>query len=65
MRRRAVIALLGGAAVAWPLAAYAPQPPDRLRRIGVLMARAAHDAEGQSQFAALQDGLEQLGWRNA
>jgi putative ABC transport system substrate-binding protein len=35
---------VGGAAAAWPLGARAQQP-DRMRRLGVLMAVAESDAE--------------------
>jgi putative ABC transport system substrate-binding protein len=61
MRRRDLITLLGGAAVAWPLAARAQQG-ERMRRIGVLMALAADDPEGQARMTAFQQGLAQLGW---
>ena len=61
MRRREFITLLGGAAVAWPLAARAQQP-ERMRRIGVLMNLAADDPEGQARLAAFLQGLQQLGW---
>jgi putative tryptophan/tyrosine transport system substrate-binding protein len=61
MRRRKFITLLGGAVVAWPLAARAQQP-ERMRRIGVLMTQAADDSEGQARNAAFLQGLQPLGW---
>jgi len=61
VKRRTFISLLGGAAVAWPLAARAQQA-ERVRRIGVLMSLAADDAEGQARLAAFLQGLQQLGW---
>ena len=61
MKRRTFISLIGGAAVAWPLAARAQQP-DRMRRIGVLMPLAADDAEGQARLAAFLQGLQEAGW---
>jgi putative tryptophan/tyrosine transport system substrate-binding protein len=67
MRRRAFIALLGGAAATWPLAARAQQG-ERVRVIGVLMSTAADDPEGKARFTAFKQGLQQLGWddgRNA
>ena len=60
MRRREFITLLGGAA-AWPIAAQA-QPPERVRRIGVLMAYAESDGEGQAWIAAFREGLQKVGW---
>jgi hypothetical protein len=67
MKRRQFITLLGGATVAWPLAARAQQQ-GRVRRIGVLMNLAADDPEGQARLAALLQGLQEVGWvigRNA
>jgi len=67
VRRREFITLVGGAAVARPLAARAQQT-ERMRRIGVLMALTADDPEGQARLAAFLQGLQELGWtdgRNA
>jgi len=60
--RRELLAALGGAAAAWPLAARAQQPRERMRRIGVLMHLAADDPEGQSRVAAFLQGLQEAGW---
>jgi putative ABC transport system substrate-binding protein len=60
-RRREFITLLGGAAAAWPLAAYAQQPA-QVRRIGVLMPFAEDHPVGQARVAAFLQGLRQLGW---
>ena len=61
MRRRQFITLLGGAAMAWPLTARAQQP-ERMRRVGVLLAAAADDAEFQARVGAFLQVLGQLGW---
>jgi putative ABC transport system substrate-binding protein len=62
MRRRDVIVAMGAMLAALPAIARAEQS-DRPRRIGILMNRAADDAEGQAGVAAFQQALEQLGWK--
>jgi putative ABC transport system substrate-binding protein len=61
MKRREFIPLIGGAMLGWPLGASAQQG-ERMRRIGVLMNLAEDDPEGQARFAALLQGLRELGW---
>ena len=59
--RRELLAALGGAAVAWPLAARAQQP-DQVRRIGVLMGYAESDSDARAWYAAFREALQKLGW---
>ncbi len=62
MSRREIIKIIAGSAVAvWPIAAHSQQT-EQMRRIGVLMNRAASDPEGQARFAAFKQALEHLGW---
>jgi putative tryptophan/tyrosine transport system substrate-binding protein len=60
MKRREFIAGLAGA-VAYPLATQAQQP-ERVRRIGVIMAIEGDDTERQVRITALKRGLEHAGW---
>jgi putative ABC transport system substrate-binding protein len=61
VNRRELITLLGGAASAWPLAARAQQA-ERMRRVGVLIPRAANDPESRARIGAFHQGLQQWGW---
>jgi putative tryptophan/tyrosine transport system substrate-binding protein len=61
MRRREFITLAGGAAAAWPLAAYAQQPT--MSRIGVFVGSTEDDPWGNASIQALVEGLSQLGWK--
>jgi putative ABC transport system substrate-binding protein len=59
MKRRELIALLGGAAAAWPLSV---RGQERVRRVGALMSLAEDDPEDRQRRAAFQQALRQLGW---
>src|SRR5262249_15708653 len=60
MKRRGVIALVGGVA-ALPPTALAPQPP-RVGEGGVLTSRREDDIEAQTRASILRKGLGALGW---
>src|SRR6266566_5085511 len=61
LKRREFITLLGGAAVAWPLAARAQQPA-RMRRVGILLPAVADDSQFQTFVGAFLQALALLGW---
>ncbi|MGB9045036.1 MAG: ABC transporter substrate-binding protein [Pseudolabrys sp.] len=61
MRRREFIKVVAGLAVALPFAVRAQQP-ERMRRIGVLLAATADDVEFQTWVGAFLHGLQQAGW---
>ncbi len=60
IRREFITALIG--AVAWPRAVRAQQQRGLMRRVGILMAFADDDPEGQNWAHALVQGLNELGW---
>jgi ABC-type uncharacterized transport system substrate-binding protein len=59
MRRRDFLGLIGGAAVAWPLATTAQE---RVRRVAVQMNLAESDPEGRMYIDAFVGRLAELGW---
>jgi ABC-type uncharacterized transport system substrate-binding protein len=60
MRRREFVALLGGAAATWPLAARAQQA--KRVRVGFLDFAGENDPTGSDRARAFRQGLERLGW---
>jgi putative ABC transport system substrate-binding protein len=61
IRRRQFLTLLGGAAVAWPLAVRAQQP-ERVRQIGVLMGTSESDPDQKGMVSTFTRALAELGW---
>jgi putative ABC transport system substrate-binding protein len=60
MKRREFIALFGGTAATWPLAARAQQPAGRVYRVGYL---SIGSREQTLHFIkAFEQGLRGLGW---
>lgn len=57
MKRRDFMTLIGGATVAWPLAARA----QHTRRLGILIGT-SNDSQGRSWIAAFREKLQELGW---
>jgi putative ABC transport system substrate-binding protein len=64
MQRRDFITLLGGAAVslaALPIPTRAQQP-ERMRRVGMLLAAGENDPEAKARVKAFRLGMRDLGW---
>src|SRR5262249_7984365 len=61
MHRRSFLALLGGAAAAWPLGARAQQG-GRVRRVGLLASGFEDDAPQMARITAFREALAKLGW---
>jgi putative tryptophan/tyrosine transport system substrate-binding protein len=58
--RRELLAALGGAAAAWPLAVRAQQ--NRARRVVIVVPGAESDPQQQATVSVFRDGLRKLGW---
>jgi putative ABC transport system substrate-binding protein len=62
MKRRAFMALAGGAIAAWPLVARV-QGTGGVRKVGVLLSGVESDPDSQLRIAAFRRGFAELGWK--
>ena len=61
IRRREFITLVGGATVAWPMAARAQQA-ERVRRVMVWIGGSSNDTSSQQRDVTFRDTMRGLGW---
>jgi putative ABC transport system substrate-binding protein len=62
MNRRQLLSSLAAAATLAPGLAFAQAPAGARKRVGVMMAVAETDPEGQRRFDAFRRALEEIGW---
>jgi putative tryptophan/tyrosine transport system substrate-binding protein len=60
VNRREFIAGLG--TTAWPVAAGAQQPSDRVLHVGILLPNSEGEPQAQTRNAAFREALNKLGW---
>ena len=59
MKRRKLVALICGLAIAWPLASYAQEPKQQLKRIGILASQVPCPLQPDNPIVRR---LGELGW---
>jgi putative ABC transport system substrate-binding protein len=62
VKRREFVTLLGGAVVAWPVAARAQEATSTIRRVGFLLPGVARTTAVRGLLEAFREGLKEYGW---
>src|SRR5262245_46488040 len=62
MKRRALITLISGLAIAWPLASFAQQAKQPLKRVGVLTSQVPCPLQPDNPVYPVVRRLGELGW---